>query len=92
MLDLKQLGLEMIQKAELFAGDEMMETSNTAKRIAVVEVEQLGVVVCLELGSAIGRGFDGALFERRRVPQAAEARTQVSKLDHKSMDLTWLRT
>jgi len=71
--------LVVVNKLELFVEDMKNEMRNTAERLAVVEGEQLGEVVCFGLGFVIDRGSDVARFERRRVLQAAEAGTRVSE-------------
>jgi hypothetical protein len=67
-----------VEEAELTAADMTVAKRNTAERFAVVEDEQLGEVMCFELGSVVGRGFDGARFARPRVQQVVEATKTVS--------------
>ena len=67
-------------EAELFVEDTKLAMRNTAVQLAVAEGGQSGVAMRFELRFVIDRGSDVVQLERRRVLQAAEAETRVSKI------------
>ena len=68
-----------VEEEELIAEDRMAAIHNTVMRVAAVEGEWSEEVMCSELDSVIGLGFDGVRFARHRALLAVEARTRVSR-------------